>query len=88
MLSESGIYVLEVMMINGEVVTPAKIIVDSGAAENGMPNHMFRGVEMKDKKRGVRFMAANGKEMNNYGQKDLMFIPTEFWEASGFPRQS
>ena len=85
---ENGLYMLEVMVINGEVVTPAKIIVDSGAAENVMPNQMFRNVEMKEKKKGVRFMAANGKEMSNYGQKDLTFIPKEFWKAAGFTRQS
>ena len=83
LLEENGLYMLDVMVVNGEVVTPAKIIVDSGAAENVMPNQMFRNVEMRDKKKGVRFMAANGKEMSNYGQKDLTFVPKEFWKAAG-----
>jgi hypothetical protein len=81
---EDGVFVLEVMVINGGVATPAKIIVDSGAAENVMPQKLMRGVPMKEKKAGVRFMAANGEEMANYGQKDLQFIPKEFWDKSGF----
>ena len=74
--------------MNGESVTPARIIIDSGAAENVMPNNMFRNVPLTEKKKGVRFMAANGKEMANHGQKDIHFIPTEWWSASGFQRPS
>ena len=84
---ENGVFALEVMVLNGDVATPAKIIIDSGAAENVMPKDLMRGVKMREKRSGVRFMAADGKEMCNYGQKDISFIPMEFWAESGFVGQ-
>ena len=86
MVEDNGIYVLEVMFIEGNVAHQGKIVVDSGAAENVMPSDVLKGTEMKPKTPGIRFVAANGKEMNNYGRKQVHFVPREFWEAdpSGF----
>ena len=86
---DNGIYVLEVMFIDGDLVFEGKIVVDSGAAENVMPSNVLNRTEMKGKEPGVRFMAANGKEMGNYGRKQVQFIPREFYEGtSGFPRRT
>ena len=79
MQREIGVCVLEVMVLNGEVATPMKIIIDSGAAENVMPKNDLRGVEMKEKERGARFMAASGEEMSNYSPKDQSFMLRHSW---------
>ena len=42
---------------------------------------MLEGLKMKSKARGVRFLAADGKEMGNYGRKTVMF-------KAGFSRQA
>ena len=86
---DNGIYVLEVMFMDGDLVFAGKIVVDSGAAENVMPSGVLNHTEMKGKEPGVRFMSANGKEMWNYGRKQVRFVPKEFYdETSGFPRRT
>ena len=52
-----------------------------------MPRDVLRKVEMKPKKEGVRFLAANGEELLNHGQKEIEFMLMEDWQAMGFPRQ-
>ena len=51
--------------------------MDSGAAENVMPAEVLANVKMMPKKKGIRFVAANGEEMKNYGMKTVTFIPTD-----------
>ena len=60
---------------------PGRTIADSGAAENVMPREDLPGLPVLEKQPGVRFVAANGGEIGNYGRKDVLFKP-----ASSFPR--
>ena len=55
-----------------------EIIVDSGAAECVMPKGMLPDVETMTAKTGVRFAAANGAELGNYGRKMVNFLPKGF----------
>ena len=53
-----------------------KVTIDSGAAESVMPRDMLEGerlVEGEAKKAGVRYVAANGMKMDNYGEKRVRF---------------
>ena len=52
-------------------------MVDSGAAENVMPAETLANVQMMPKKKGIRFVAANGEEMENHGMKTVIFTPAE-----------
>ena len=53
-----------------------KITIDSGAAESVMPRDMLTSeplLEGEGKKTGVRYVAANGAKMENYGEKKVRF---------------
>ena len=53
-----------------------KVTIDSGAAESVMPRGMLQReplVEGDAKKAGVRYVAANGSKMDNYGEKRVRF---------------
>ena len=53
-----------------------KVTIDSGAAESVMPRGMLDGepmVEGEAKRSGVRYVAANGAKMENYGEKRVRF---------------
>ena len=53
-----------------------KVTIDSGAAESVMPRGMLEGeplVEGEGKRLGVKYVAANGAKMVNYGQKRIRF---------------
>ncbi len=77
LIKRNGVYIMEVYIIVGDKKIPYDIIVDSGAAENVMPKSIFPEVR-------VRFAAANGEEMGNYGQKTIFFIP----RTSDFSRRA
>ena len=50
--------------------------IDSGAAESVMPRNMLEHealVEGEAKKSGVKYVAANGAKMDNYGEKRVRF---------------
>ena len=66
-------------------MTPGQIVIDSGAAESGMPRSMLPEALQLPAKKGVRFAAAIGGELGNYGRKVIYFIPRE---ASGFSRRA
>ena len=88
LISEKGVYKLDVVFMNGEKAERGKIIIDSGAADNVMPANGLSEVPMREKERGVNFSAANGKPMANHGRKEVDFVPLEFWEAEyGYPFQ-
>ena len=88
LISEKGVYKLDVVFMNGEKAERGKIIIDSGAADNVMPAHGLSEVPMREKEKGVNFSSANGKPMANHGRKEVEFVPLEFWEAEyGFPFQ-
>ena len=53
-----------------------KITIDSGAAESVLPADMLPNEKLMDgeaKKRGVRYVAANGGKMDNLGEKKVRF---------------
>ena len=53
-----------------------KVTIDSGAAESVMPRGMLEGeplVEGEAKRLGVKYVAANGARMENYGEKKIRF---------------
>jgi hypothetical protein len=83
MRKENGMYVIDALFENGAKMMKGKIVVDSGAAENVMPAEVLEHVKMMPKKAGIRFVAANGEEMKNYGKKTVTFIPAA---VEGFSR--
>jgi hypothetical protein len=83
-----GVYVLDVIFFDGDKAVKGEVIVDSGAADNVMPRGMLTGIDLREKEKGTRFVAADGGELGNYGRKDVQFCPVEFWEAEfGTPFQ-
>ena len=53
-----------------------KVTIDSGAAESVMPRGMLDGerlVEGEAKRLGIKYVAANGAKMENYGEKRVRF---------------
>ena len=76
---------MEVNFIVGNKYIPGEIIIDSGAAECVMPRHMLPEIEERAAKQGIRFAAANGGEMGNYGRKLIHFCPRS---AEGFTRRA
>ena len=78
MKKKHGVYVMEVIFIVEGKNISGEIIVDSGAAECVMPKEFLPGLETLAAKAGVRFAAANGGEMGNYGRKLVTFEPRGF----------
>ena len=75
---KNGVYILEVWFIVDGQKVGGEIIVDSGAAECVMPRAMLPQLETMSAKAGVRFAAANGAELGNYGRKMVNFLPKGF----------
>ena len=85
MRKEKNLYVLDVWFIHEDGKKVAgQIVVDSGAAEHVMPKDVLMGERMIEKKSGVKFVAANGKEMEYYGRKQINFIPRNLGSMTGF----
>ena len=74
----NGVYVMEVWFIDGEKKIDGEIIIDSGAAECVMPTDFLPNLEKLAAKAGVRFAAANGAEIGNYGMTHINFLPKDF----------
>ena len=88
LIFEHGVYKLDVVFMNGETAERGRIVIDSGAADNVMPNDKLSEVKLMPKEQGVNFTSANGKPMANHGQKDVQFVPFDFWESvTGYPFQ-
>ena len=84
----NGGYVLDVIFFNGDEAIRGEVIVDSGAADNVMPRGMLGSVATWEKEAGIKFVAADGAEIGNYGRKDVQFVPVDFWEEEfGSPFQ-
>ena len=75
---ENGVYVYEVQMESGEMV---KVTLDSGAGCNVWPRGLQSGAELRDKKEGMRMVAANGTDIKNYGRRLVRFRGVQ---AQGF----
>ena len=76
---------MEVTFLVDQEEVIGEIVVDSGAAESVMPKHLLPGVKTLAKKEGVKFAAANGGELGNYGRKLVQFRPRP---SSVFTRQA
>ena len=88
LISEGGVYTLDVIFLNGETAERGKILIDSGAADNVMPADGLKEVPMSAKDQNVHFSTASGQPMANYGRKDVEFVPAAFWESEfGYPFQ-
>ena len=86
MISEHGVYKLDVIFMNGSKAERGRIVIDSGAADNVMPCDGLSEVPIQPREPGVNFTSANGKPMANHEWKDVQFIPYDFWEAEfGYP---
>ena len=82
MISENGVYKLDVILMNGEKAERGRIVIDSGGADNVMPAKALSEIPMQPKELGANFKSATGKPMENHGRKDIQFIPYDFWERS------
>ena len=71
---------MDVVFFNGESAVQGEVVVDSGAADNVMPNKVLNDIEIREPE-ACKFVAADGQPMGNYGRKDVQFVPLEFWEA-------
>ena len=76
----NGVYVLDVIFFNGDEAVRGEVIIDSGAADHVMPRGMLEAVITREKEAGIKFVAADGAEIGNYGRKDVQFVPADFWE--------
>ena len=77
MRKERGVYLMDVWFVNGAERVAGTTVVDTGAAECVMPRNMLSQTPTLERKEGVRFAAANGGEMGNYGRTIVEFIPRE-----------
>jgi hypothetical protein len=80
MKKERGVYVLDVMFQVAGGQKKGQIVVDSGAAECVMPHDVLKELKTKPAAEGVKFVAANGEEIGNYGRKLVDFVPFA-WQA-------
>ena len=88
MKKEANLYIINALVKAGKATKRCKLIVDSGAAENVMPQEWFPEMQTLERKKGVRFFAANGEEIGNYGRKIIQFVPEDVGAASDFQRQA
>ena len=87
----NGVYILDVIFFNGDEAVRGEVIIDSGAADHVMPKGMLENVFTREKEAGIKFVAADGAEIGNYGRKDVQFVPADFWEeefGSPFTRRA
>ena len=88
MISEQGVYKLDVVFMNGETAERGRIVIDPGAADNVMPCDELSEVPLQTKEQGVNFTSANGNPMANHGRKEVQFVPFDFWgSVMGYPFQ-
>jgi hypothetical protein len=80
MRKDRGVYVLDVLFNVAGGQRKGTMVIDSGAAECVMPREFLKELETKPAAPGVRFVAANGEEIGNYGRKEVNFLPFA-WQA-------
>ena len=73
-----GVYVMEVWFIVRDQRVHGEIKIDSGASACVMPKEKLPHLETMAAKSGVRFAAANGAELGNYGRKRVTSLPKGF----------
>ena len=71
---EGNVYVMEVLIQGGNnMKKKGNMVVDSGAAESVMLWNWLEDIPTLPKAEGVRFVAANGEDIGNYGRKVIEF---------------
>ena len=71
---EGNVYIMEVLIHGADSEKRrGKLVVDSGAAESVMPWDWLQDLPTLPRAEGVRFVAANGGEIGNYGRKVIEF---------------
>jgi hypothetical protein len=92
MKKKNGVYIIDVVFKVGKKMIKGEIVIDSGAAECVMPYEMLAGLEVLPKEKGVKFTAANGKELGSYGRKLVEFVTDGSHmmvvDAAGFTRRA
>ena len=87
MTMRKGIYIMDVVFLDGKTAVQGEVVVDSGAADNVMPSEVLNNIEITAPE-ACAFAGANGTPMGNYGRKNVQFIPLAFWESEfGTPFQ-
>ena len=82
---ENGTFVIDVQFVNGDY---GAITLDSGAGVNVWPKQKLQDGKIMPKKEGLRMVAANGTDIQNYGQKEIKFRGVAHGIASVFTRQA
>ena len=54
-----GIYVMDVAFLDGKTAVQGEVVVDSGAADNVMPNRVLNNVEILEPEPRAIFVAAD-----------------------------
>ena len=78
--TENEVLLLDVVFFDGGSAIQGEVVVDSGAADNVMPNQVLNKVDIREPEPEVKFVAADGQEIGNYGRKDVQFVPLASWE--------
>ena len=83
-----GIYVMDVVFLDGGTAVQGEVVVDSGAADNVIPNQVLNNIEVLEPETRAILVAADGNPMGNYGRRSIQFVPLAFWESEfGTPFQ-
>ena len=67
---DKGTFVFDVEFSEGE---SGAITLDSGAGVNVWPKNKLSNIPMMQKKKGLKLVAANGTDIQNFGQKVIKF---------------
>ena len=71
----NGVYCMKVWVVWASRKMKCSIVIDSGASECVMPKDWFPELEEMKAKKGIRFAAADGGDLGNYGRKLIEFRP-------------
>ena len=80
MRRKNGVFVLDVVFVSGDEARQGEIVVDSGAADNVMPEKILEGFRTMPAQEGINFVGADGEPIGNYGRKQVNSVPLEFWQ--------
>ena len=80
MRRKNGVFVLDVVFVSGDEARQGEIVVDSGAADNVMPDKVLESFKTMPAQEGINFVGADGEPIGNYGRKQVNVVPLEFWQ--------
>jgi hypothetical protein len=79
---EEGVYVMKVHVESSGRWERGELVMNSGAAGNVLPRDILEGINMMERKEGISFIAANGKELKYHGQKQVRLAPIDVEEET------